>query len=382
MIRFKKDDGSNYPEWIEKKLGDIGSVAMCRRIFKEQTSDVGDVPFYKIGTFGGEPDAYISRELFEEYKEKYPFPEKGELLLSASGSIGRIVEYDGQDAYFQDSNIVWLNHDNEVINGFLKIFYTNVKWSGLEGSTIKRLYNKNILETKIKLPCLEEQQKIADFLSSVDDIITASEKEVAALEEQKRGAMQKIFSQEVRFKADDGSDYPEWEELKLEDCCNGFDNQRKPVSAAKRESGNVPYYGANGIQDYVKDYIFDGEYVLLAEDGGNFDDFATRPIAQYISGKAWVNNHAHVIQAKENSITKYIFYTLVHKDIRKYINGTSRSKLNQADMWMIQIPVPRLEEQQKIADFLSDFDTAIYLAKQELEQWKELKKGLLQQLFE
>ena len=135
--------------WEQRKLGEIGSVSMCRRIFKEQTSETGDIPFYKIGTFGADPDAFISRELFEEYKSKYPYPQKGDILISASGSIGRAVEFAGNNEYFQDSNIVWLNHDERLSNPFLKCFYSVVKWAGIEGSTIKRLYNDNILNTVI-----------------------------------------------------------------------------------------------------------------------------------------------------------------------------------------------------------------------------------------
>ena len=111
----------------ERKLGDLGSVAMNKRIFKEQTSDVGDIPFYKIGTFGGTPDAFISRDIFEEYKSKYQYPEVGDMLISASGSIGRTVVYQGYDEYFQDSNIVWLKHDQQLDNSFLKQFYSITK---------------------------------------------------------------------------------------------------------------------------------------------------------------------------------------------------------------------------------------------------------------
>ena len=110
-------------DWEERKLGDLGSVAMNKRIFKEQTTENGEVPFFKIGTFGSEPDAFISRELFEEYKSKYPYPVIGDILISASGSIGRTVVYQGKDEYFQDSNIVWLKHDNQLDNQFLKQFY-------------------------------------------------------------------------------------------------------------------------------------------------------------------------------------------------------------------------------------------------------------------
>ncbi|NCD10314.1 MAG: hypothetical protein EOL98_13020 [Negativicutes bacterium] len=145
---------------------------MCRRIFKHQTSETGEVPFFKIGTFGGEPDAFITRELFEGYKTKYPYPERGDILISASGSIGRTVEFSGKNEYFQDSNIVWLKHDKRIINTFLKHLYSVVEWAGIEGSTIKRLYNDNILKTEVMLPTVHEQDKIAEALDNLDNLIT------------------------------------------------------------------------------------------------------------------------------------------------------------------------------------------------------------------
>ena len=166
IIRYIKNT------WEQRKLGEIGSVSMCRRIFKEQTSENGEIPFYKIGTFGGEADAFISRELFEEYKAKYQYPKKGDILISASGSIGRTVVFTGKNEYFQDSNIVWLNHDKHLDNSFLKCFYSIVKWAGIEGSTIKRLYNDNILNTAITLPSVEEQQKIGAYFENLDNLIT------------------------------------------------------------------------------------------------------------------------------------------------------------------------------------------------------------------
>ena len=167
--------------WEQRKLGEIGSVSMCRRIFKEQTSETGDIPFYKIGTFGAEPDAFISRELFEEYKSKYPYPKKGDILISASGSIGRTVEFAGNNEYFQDSNIVWLSHDERLSNSFLKCFYSVVKWAGIEGSTIKRLYNDNILNTVICMPSVPEQEHIGLFFENLDNLITLHQRKCALL---------------------------------------------------------------------------------------------------------------------------------------------------------------------------------------------------------
>ncbi len=194
-------DGESIPEirffgfsdaWEQRKFGDVGSVAMCRRIFKEQTSEDGDVPFYKIGTFGGTPDAYISRELFEEYKRAYPYPDKGDILISASGSIGRTVEYTGEDEYFQDSNIVWLKHGTNIDNTFLKVLYSVVEWS-CEGSTIKRLYNDNFLKTEFVLPKIEEQKKIGLFFNNLDNIITLHQHKYENLLKMKKYLLQQMF---------------------------------------------------------------------------------------------------------------------------------------------------------------------------------------------
>lgn len=174
-------------------MGELGSVQMNKRIFKNQTSESGDVPFYKIGTFGKKADAYISNSLYQDYKEKYPYPNKGDLLISASGSIGRIVEYKGQKAYYQDSNIVWLEHNNHVLNSFLKAFYQIVKWDGTEGSTIKRLYNKNILNTKIKLPKVKEQKVLGTLISTVDLLISLQQRKLEQLKLLEKALQQKLF---------------------------------------------------------------------------------------------------------------------------------------------------------------------------------------------
>ena len=177
-IRFDGFEG----DWKEKTLGSLGSVAMNKRIFKDETSENGDIPFYKVGTFGGTADAFISKEKFEEYKEKYPYPEIGDILISASGSIGRTVVYNGEDAYYQDSNIVWLKHDQQLDNLYLKQYYGIIKWSGIEGTTIKRLYNKNILETNIFLPpSVTEQQAIGAYFFTLDNLINSHQEKFLSL---------------------------------------------------------------------------------------------------------------------------------------------------------------------------------------------------------
>lgn len=161
-----------YLSWEQRKLGELGSVAMCKRIFKEQTTEQGDVPFYKIGTFGGTPDAFISRKLFDEYQRLYQFPKVGDILISAAGTIGRTIVYQGDPAYYQDSNIVWLQHDERLDNGFLLQFLNGKSWSSLEGSTLKRLYNKDLLNAEIAIPSPDEQHQIGSAFARLDDIIT------------------------------------------------------------------------------------------------------------------------------------------------------------------------------------------------------------------
>lgn len=180
-------------DWEQRKLGDFGYVAMCKRIFKDQTAESGDIPFYKIGTFGGEPDAYISRDLFKEYKHLYSYPEKGDILISASGSIGRTVEYTGEDAYYQDSNIVWLKHDKTIVNSFLKHLYEVIRWSGIEGSTIKRLYNDNILKTEVMIPAAPEQEEIGKCFNNLDNLITLHQRELKKLQMIKKSMLRSMF---------------------------------------------------------------------------------------------------------------------------------------------------------------------------------------------
>ncbi|GEO58019.1 hypothetical protein LBO01_11480 [Companilactobacillus paralimentarius] len=181
-----------HDDWERYKLGDFGNVSMNKRIFKDQTLDKG-IPFYKIGTFGSKPDSYISPKLFAEYKKRYPYPQKGDILISASGSIGRAIEYTGKDEYFQDSNIVWLNHSANLENLFLKQFYKIVNWNGVEGSTIKRLYNKTILNTEIILPTTKEQLKVGNFFDKLDKNVVLRQNKIKNLEILKKYLLQKLF---------------------------------------------------------------------------------------------------------------------------------------------------------------------------------------------
>ena len=167
---------------------------------------------------------------------------------------------------------------------------------------------------------------------------------------------------------------------RLGDICEILDSKRIPITASNRKAGIYPYYGANGIQDYVDDYIFDDELVLLAEDGGHFGS-TDKPIAYRVSGKCWVNNHAHVLKPKDYLNVDYLCYSLMFCDVSSIVNGATRQKLTQADMREIEIPLPALNEQHVIVDNLNKIFTLISLRKQQLSKLDELVKSRFIELF-
>ncbi|WRG21046.1 restriction endonuclease subunit S [Helicobacter pylori] len=184
--------------WQKVKLGDIGKPCMCKRVMKHQTTRYGEIPFYKIGTFGNTADAFISKKLFLEYKTKYSFPKKGDILISASGTIGRAVIYDGKPAYFQDSNIVWIDNDETLVkNDFLFYAYSNVKWD-TEHTTILRLYNDNFRNTLIPLPPLNEQIAIANILSALDSEIISLKNKKRQFDNIKKALNHDLMSAKIR----------------------------------------------------------------------------------------------------------------------------------------------------------------------------------------
>ena len=391
-LRFKADDGSDFPDWEGMTLGDVGSVAMCKRVFKEQTREVGDVPFFKIGTFGGVPDAYISKSLFDELKSKYAYPEVGTILLSASGTIGRQVEYKGEDAYYQDSNIVWLEHDDTVLDSYLKQFYSVVKWQGLEGSTIKRLYNKTILDTPFYRPSLPEQRKIADLLSAVDDVISAQEAEVAAWEKRKKGVMQKLFSQEVRFKADDGSNFPDWEEKTLGEICEQLKASIDPRNNPTKQfiEYSMPAYDNHMAAQAVLGQSMNSARKILSAPCVLINKLNVRKrriwVVEHPEDNAVCSSEFVPLTSAEFDL-RFLGYLAMTDSFTGYLldcsSGSSNSQKRVTPDTILQylVSLPSLPEQRKIADCLTSLGDVIAKAKDELDAWRELKKGLLQQMF-
>ena len=348
---------------------------MCRRIFKEQTSENGEIPFYKIGTFGGEADAFISRELFEEYKAKYQYPKKGDILISASGSIGRTVVFTGKNEYFQDSNIVWLNHDKHLDNSFLKCFYSIVKWAGIEGSTIKRLYNDNILNTAITLPSVEEQQKIGACFENLDNLITLHQREFAFLCKEKSKKFRYIKNA--------------WEQRKFGEVfdCTVPNNtlSRAELSYDEGTVLNVHYgdvlikYGS--VLDVQKDDIpriphrcredFNG---ALLQDGDviiadTAEDETTGKACEIgnLQGSAIVSGlHTMVCRPRNRMALGYLGYYLnsnaYHYQLLPLMQGIKVLSLSRSNIQKTSVSYPSaMKEQQLIASYFSQLDHLITL---------------------
>lgn len=385
-------------DWEQRKFGDLGSVSMCKRIFKEQTSTEGDIPFYKIGTFGGEPDAFISRELFEEYKEKFQYPQVGDVLISASGTIGRTVQYTGEEAYYQDSNIVWFNHDERVDNSFLKCVYSFVKWSGIEGSTIKRLYNDNFLKTEFSMPGIEEQQKIGEYFNSLDNLITLHQRELDKWKEIKKSMLQKMFPKkgekvpELRFPGFTG----DWEQRKCKDIAEFSKGNGYSKSDLKAEGTPIILYGRmytkyeffiSEVDTFVNEkpgsILSNGNEVIVPASGETAEDIA-RAAAVVKSGIV-LGGDLNIVRPYE--CVKPEFLALVisngnpQKDLAKRAQGKSVVHVHNSDIQEIEILYPDTEEQKKIISYFKNLDNLITLHHRKLEKLKEIKKGMLQQMF-
>ncbi|MGZ7898434.1 restriction endonuclease subunit S [Ligilactobacillus salivarius] len=351
---------------------------MNKRIFKDETSTIGEIPFYKIGTFGGKADAFITRKKYEEYKKKYPYPQKGNLLISASGSIGRIIEYNGEEAYYQDSNIVWLDHDNTILDVFLKPTYEIIKWDGIEGTTIKRLYNKNILNTVIYKPTIDEQRKLGKLFIILNNTIQLHERKYEELTLIKKALLQKLFPKkdgfkpEVRYKNFNDA----WEQRKLGEV---IISEHKGKVKSIMKGGNTNYLETNYLNggtaqkvDAIADVSKDD--VLILWDGSK-------------AGTIYHGFEGALGSTLKAYVPKYsgdFLYQILKKNQDKIYQSYRTPNIphvikNFTEKFNVSIPT--IIEQQEIGDFFKQLDSLITLHRRKLEKLKQLKKFLLQNMF-
>ena len=405
-IRFKQFCDS----WKTYKLGNLGSVAMNKRIFREETSEVGEIPFYKIGTFGSEPDSFITREKFEEYKSKYSYPEIGDILISASGSIGRTVEYKGEEAYFQDSNIVWLKHDKQLDNSFLKQFYSIVKWQGIEGTTIKRLYNKNILETPIALPSISEQSAIGSLFRTLDELLTSYKDNLVNYQSLKATMLSKMFPKagqtvpEIRLDGFEG----EWECLKIAEIFQIMDGDRGKSYPGESDfysvghtlfldTGNVKKSGLDfSTTKFISEEkdkelrngkLILGDFILTSRGTlGNVAYYNENIQKRYSSVR--INSAMMILRPLlgDKISPDYILAVLRGNMISDFMKvnqvGSAQPHITKKEFSKIKVLVPsNIQEQQAIGSYFSNLDNLIVAHQDKISQLETLKKKLLQDMF-
>lgn len=386
-LRFKREDGTNYPEWEEDTIGNCVNVTSCKRVHQSDWTDSG-VPFYRareiVALYNNEPitPLHISIEKYNALSKISGMISSGDLLVTGVGTIG--VPYlvkESDKFYFKDGNIIWFqNEEKRALGSFLYYtlstneFQTKILQDSGKG-TVHTFTIANAKETIIAIPCLEEQQKIANFLSTVDEVIVQSEAEVQNFEQQKKAAMQKIFSQKVRFKREDGTDYPGWEEKVFTDLFKSIPNKDYQVQT-KEYKPNGKYRIIDQSQSFIAGYSDLESKVCYQNPCIIFGDHTT--ILKYVDFPFIVGaDGVKTLITNDCYVAKYCFYLLGFNNVKPTGYNRHYSKLKELTL----LCSTDIEEQQKIANFLSAYDEAIAYAKQELDKWKELKKGLLQQMF-
>lgn len=368
-----------YPEdWTPMQLKDLGHIQMCRRIFQSQTKAYGAIPFYKISTFGSKADAYISQELYEQYKALYPYPEKGDVLISAAGTVGKTVIFDGKDSYFQDSNIVWLKVDKNAIDRkFLWWFYRSYPWEALEGTTIQRLYNSIILKTEIHLPDKPEQEIIARTLSQFDAYTID---DLAELIEKKRGirdgAINDLLSARTRILGFNKN----LTRAQIGDCIivkRGKRVTRNQLAESPRGSEIFPVY-QNSVEPlgYYKESNCPPEsaFIIAAGNAGSIG---------FLNVAFWAADDCYYFEPRTAIHQKYLYYALMNnqQEINSQTRRTSIPRLSRENVEQINILLPCIDEQKAIADVLTAMDEEIEALEIERDKMIQIREGAMDDLL-
>ncbi|WBE24649.1 restriction endonuclease subunit S [Denitrificimonas caeni] len=396
-------------DWEVVTLGTVGEIKMCKRIFKNQTKDVAEVPFYKIGTFGREPDAFISKELFDEYRSKYSYPKTGEILISAAGTIGRTVIFDGQPSYFQDSNIIWISNDEgKVLNSYLWHYYKVVKWSTSEGGIVSRLYNDNIRNNVfIAYPATTEQKEIAAALSDTEALVSELEKLIAKKQAIKTATMQQLLTGRTRlsqfahhpdgskkgYKQSELGEIPEdWGVEALGENCHTYSGGTPSTSNSSFYGGDIKWITSS---DLNRSLIFEVRGRItelgLEKSAAKMIQPGTFLIALYgatagvcaISKISAAINQAVLAVIPKNHSSKYLYYWFnKNKDeiIDTYTQG-GQPNLSGNIIRSVKLPIPLADEQTAIATILSDMDEEIQALEHRLNKTRQIKQGMMQQLL-
>ena len=340
---------------------------------------IGDAPTQ--GNYITKTAEKIRPEGLSKTREVHP----GDLILSNSMSFGKpyIMGIDGciHDGWLLIRNTYGV-FDLTFLCHLLGTPQMLSQYRSLAaGSTVNNLNKELVGNTYVTIPSITEQRVLGAYLEQLDNLITLHQRKYDKLTNVKKSMLEKMFPQngsnvpEIRFKGFTEA----WEQRKVQDVADRFDNLRIPVAANLRVHGTTPYYGANGIQDYVEGFTHDGEFVLVAEDGAN--DLKNYPV-KCVNGRIWVNNHAHVLQGKAGiANNSFLAFAISQSDIESLLVGGGRAKLNAETLMSIEFRLPCLQEQYRIGKYLTQLDHLITLHQRELEKLKKLKKACLEKMF-
>lgn len=379
--------GNEKAKIVKISLGDIGPICMCKRILKSQTNTVEGVPFYKIGTFGKKADAYISKETFDEYRSKYSFPKKGDVLISAAGTIGRTVVYDGKPAYFQDSNIVWIdNNESVVLNSYLRYCYELKPWKVSSGGTIQRLYNDNIAKAIITVPSLDVQNRIVNVLDNFEkicsDLNIGLPAEIEARQKQYEYYRDKLLTfaetgNTILSRAEQsralikllqyvfGYAVVSLQDVVKNSCSGG--TPKKGVSEYY-EDGNIPWLRTQEVvfRDICKTECFITESAVKNSAAKWIpENCVIVAISGATAGRCAINKiplttNQHCLNLEvdpEMALYRYVYYCICAKQEELLAKKEgARGDLNSTRILSLQIDLPSIEEQKRIISILDRFD--------------------------
>lgn len=345
---------------------------------------------FKAGYIDWDNCVYVEEERYKQ--DKYIQVQIDDILVTKDGTIGKValINEVPKPTTLNSGVFVIRPKQNSYNPKYLYYVLMSEHFEDFlskltAGSTISHLYQKDFIHYNFPLPpTLKEQRAIATALSDVDVLISSLDGLITKKKAIKQGAMQQLLTPPSkggkRLPGFDG----EWEEKTIEETAECLDNLRLPLNGEQRlkMKGDIPYCGANGIVDYVDDYVIDDDIILMAEDGGYFDEYKLRPIAYRMTGKCWVNNHAHILKSKVEFSQGFLFYCLVHKNILDYINGGTRAKLNKSELYKIEnwFP-PTIVEQKAIAEILSDMDAELEQLEAKKAKYQQIKQGMMQELL-
>ena len=354
---------------------------MCKRILATQTNTEGGVPFYKIRTIGGTPDAYISKELFDDYKTKYNYPHKGEVMITCAGTVGKCVIYDGKDAYYQDSNIVWIDNPSQYIgNGFLYHLLANVDWRKLNSTTIIRIYNDDLRNLKLSYPQIEEQKKISRLLSLLDERISTQNKIIEKLESLIKGISNRLLYadnsmsiriEEMLIERSERTKKNNQYEI-LSSTVNGIFSQRDYFSKDIASDNNVGYKII-----HLHDIVLSPQNLWMGNI--NFNDKFDIGI---------VSPSYKVFSIADGFDKKYVAALLkTHHALYNYMlvseQGASivRRNLNYEAFEQLVFKIPSLNKQQEIGHVISLLKSQLENANLLIKTYNSQKQYLFRQMF-